>query len=440
MSNLLIIDQTGSGLDLAIRAKAAGHNVRMYTRHNMDGSRCEIGDGLVNKVSEWEPSMNWADLIYLTDNLQYIYKLEDFRDRGYPIFGCNWEGRKWEQDRIVGEKVFNRANIPVLPQESFSKYEEAISYVLENKNKRFVSKPIGDGEKALSYCSKDWRDMVFMLHKWKKMGSYKSEFILQPFVAGSEFAVGGWFGPGGFSKYITESFEHKKLMSGEKGPATGEMGTVMRYVTNSKLFDQVLQPLEGMLLGMNYTGYIDVNCIIEDNGNVWPLEFTTRPGYPLIYLQQSLLKSDPVDWMIDLCDGKDTLKVKEDTVSVGVVLAQPDFPYDNIKPKENTGYPLFDLCEEDGTKDLHYVSVKTGVMPNESGQLKEPCLVTTGNYILVATGLGDTICDAKHQAYSCIKKKVHLINSPMYRDDIGEKVEEMLPKLQKNGFCKGMKY
>ena len=437
--NLLIIDQFACGLDLALRAKGYGHSVRLYCRANKDGSRCEIGDGMVTKIKEWEPSMNWADLVFVTDNTFHVHRLEEYREKGYPIFGCNLEGQKWEQDRIYGDKIMKKAGIDTIPMERFSKYEEAINLVLENKNKRYVSKPIGDGAKALSYCSKDWRDMVFMLNKWNKNDSYKGEFVLQEFTEGNEFGCGGWFGPGGFSKCITESWEHKKLMPGECGPTTGEMGTIVRYTYKSKLFDALLRPLEGFLHGIGYTGYIDVNSIVDSRGRPWPLEFTTRPGWPLFSIQQSLHLGDPVEWMCDLVEGEDTLKVNTTDVACGVVAAQPDFPYNRMAQKEVTGYPLFDMCEEDGLDHIHFSEVMMGTMPNESGQNKTPCIVTCGTNILTFVGLGKTICDAREKAYSMYKKKVHLINSPMIRDDIGEKVEKMLPDLHKHGYALGVK-
>ena len=437
--NVLIIDATGVCLDFALRCKHYGHNVRAFIRHNKDGTRCEVGDGLIERVAHWEQHMNWADLIFVTDNTLYIHQLERFRDKGYPIFGCNVEGQRWEQDREYGAKVLERAGIPTIPMQKFSKYDEAIAVVLKNKDKRYVSKPVGDGEKALSYCSKDWRDMVFMLNKWKKENAYKGEFVLQEFHAGVEMAVGGWFGAHGFSKYFLENWEFKKLMSGDYGPATGEQGTVMRYVEKSVLADKVLLPLEGFLHGIGYTGYIDVNCIIDDKGQPWPLEFTTRPGWPLFQIQQALHVGDPVRWMLDAINGNDTLKVR-DKVAVGVVVSQPDYPYDNVTKKQNTGYPLFDLDESDCVHNVHLSEVKCGYGPDEKGNIKEPMLVTCGGYVLTVSGTGSTVIDAKEACYKNFKKKINMINSPMVRDDIGERLEKQLDDLQCNGYCCDMEY
>ena len=440
---LLIIDQfdCGFAMDLAIKSAAYGHDVRVYMRNNMDGTRCENGDGMdcFKKVPDWEPSMDWADLIFVTDNSRYIQRIESYRRKGYPIYGCNVEGARWEQDREYGSAIFERAGIATIPMQKFKKYDDAIALVLANKEKRYVSKPVGDGDKALSYCSKDWRDMVFMLNKWKKSNAYDGEFVLQEFHKGCEMAVGGWFGLGGFSKHILENWEFKKLMSGDHGPATGEQGTVMRYTQKSLLAEKVLLPLEGFLHGIGYSGYIDVNCIIDDKGNPWPLEFTTRPGWPLFQIQQALHLGDPVEWMLDSLNGKDTLKVK-DGIACGVVVSQPDYPYNNVKKKENTGYPIFDLTMEDATSNIHLSEVKMGFGPGKDGRNTEPCIVTAGSYVMTVSGVGKTVHDAKCAAYDTYKKKVCMINSPMVRDDIGEKLEEMLPLLQKNGYCKDVKY
>jgi hypothetical protein len=85
---VLIIDAGGNGcLDFALRCQVAGHHVKVFIRHHKDGSRNDSGDGIIERVSDWEKFMNWADLVFCTDNLFYIHGLERYRDKGYPIFG-----------------------------------------------------------------------------------------------------------------------------------------------------------------------------------------------------------------------------------------------------------------------------------------------------------------------------------------------------------------
>lgn len=439
--NILIIDAGGVCLDFALRCKAYGHTVRAFIRMNKDGSRSEVGDGLIERVPHWEDHMNWADLIFCTDNTFYIHPLERYRDQGYPIIGPSIDTNRWEQDREFGASVLEKAGIPTIPSQKFSKYDDAIKYVMET-NKRYVSKPIGDGDKSLSYVAKSPADLVYMLQYWKKKQSYKGEFILQEFRPGIEMAVGGWFGPSGFNKNFCENWEFKKLMNGDLGVATGEQGTILRYTEVSTLADKVLKPLGDFLHGLNYTGYIDVNCIITKDGTPWPLEFTMRPGWPLFQIQQAVHKGDPAEWMLDLINGKDTLKVSKD-IACGVVISIPDYPYSRLTKKECSGYPLFGLGEEDVTKNVHLSEVQWGKAPSMvdgAVKLNTPMYVTAGDYVMTVSGTGETVEEAKKKAYGNIKKKVEIPNSVMYRTDVGDRLEEQLPELHSMGFCKDVEY
>lgn len=440
--NVLIIAAEGTaGLDFALRCKAYGHSVRMFIRHNKDGSRCETGDGLIDRVPHWEQSMNWADLIFLTDNTYYIVPLERYRDQGYPIFGPGQDTTLWEQNRELGAKVHEKVGVKTIPSQRFNNYDEAIAYVKKN-NQRYVSKPIGDGDKALSYVPKSPADLVYMLQYWKKKHSHKGDFILQELREGTEMAVGGWFGSHGFSKNFLENWEYKKFMAGDLGVATGEQGTILRYTEESKLADLVLKPVEDLLHGLKYTGYIDVNCIIDKSGTPWPLEFTMRPGWPLFQIQQALHKGDPCEWMLDAINGKDTLKVSKD-VACGVVVSIPDYPYSRLTKKECSGYPLFNLSTEDALDCVHLSEVQWGKAPamvNDKVKDNVPMYVTAGDYVCTVSGTGKTVKEAIDKSYKNIKKKIEIPNSISYRIDIGNKLEEQVPFLHDLGYCLDLEF
>ena len=437
--NVLIIDATGCGLSFAMRCQAYGHKVRLFERNNKDGSRSEIGDGIIQRIPEWESSMKWADLIFCTDNVFYIYQLERYRDQGYPIVGPSIDTNRWEQERDHGEKILNMAGIETIPSQTFENYDEAIKHVLQNPNRKFVSKPIGDGAKDLSYVAKSGKEMVYMLQKWKKSNAYKGKFIIQDFRPGIEFAVGGWFGPAGFNKYWTESWEHKKLYPSELGVATGEQGTIVRKTKTSKLADQMLKPLEDYLHALGYTGYIDVNCIIDKRGNPNPLEFTMRPGWPLFNIEQSLNKGDPAQWIRDLIDGKDSL-ICSDNIACGVVITLPPYPFTGKSKKDNSGFPLWGITEDDAVRNIHFCDVKMGKGPELVGDtIKEvPMYVTSGEYVCTVVGLGRTIQDSMDDCYERIENKIYIPNSIQYRDDIGEKVQKKLGELQSYGYAMGV--
>ena len=94
--NVLFIDIYSSFLDLALRCSDAGHSVRWFQSKDKEGNRSRVGDGLIQKVPDWESSMKWADIILLADNVRYLPALEKYRKMGYPIWGPNLEVADWE--------------------------------------------------------------------------------------------------------------------------------------------------------------------------------------------------------------------------------------------------------------------------------------------------------------------------------------------------------
>jgi phosphoribosylamine--glycine ligase len=280
--------------------------------------------------------------------------------------------------------------------------------------------------------------MVYMLQRWKRLGKHKAAFILQEFIAGTEMAVGGWFGPGGFSKGWCENFEFKKLMVGDMGPATGEQGTVLRYVRSSLLAKRVLAPLAAQLAAARYVGYIDVNCIIDDAGNPWPLEFTMRPGWPTFNIQQAVHDGDPAEWLLDLWNGKDAQIFKTGVLAIGVVLSIPDYPYSHLTRKEVTGVPVYGISD---MAHIHPCEMMMGMAPQKiNGTIVDtPMLVTAGDYVLVATATGADVRAAQAAVYRTLDG-LSIPNSPMYRTDIGKRLKRQLPKLHTMGYATGMEF
>ena len=434
---LLIIDPQGAGLDLAVRAQRDGHKVKMFIRQTEKTKH--IGRGLVEIVDNWQAHVGWADLIFNTDNTLYLTQLQPYKTLGFPIVGACVKSAEWELDRDVGMKVLKKHGIATPPSKEFTDYDSAIAYV-KKELKRFVSKPSGDDNKALSYCAKSPADMVYMLERWKKLGAIKSPFILQEFIPGVEMAVGGWFGPHGFNAGWCENWEFKKLMDGDMGVATGEQGTVVRYTARSKLARKVLEPLTDALAAMDYCGYVDVNCIIDEKGTPWPLEFTMRPGWPTFNIQQELHEGDCVEWMLQLSQGKDARCFVMDTISIGVVLSIPDYPYSHLTRKEVIGSPIYGLTPQ-LERHTHYCEIMQGEAPaDQDGKIvKQTLPVTAGDYVLVMSATGATVYDAKTTAYRRLKR-LSLPNSPMYRTDIGDRLSKQLPLIQAQGYATGMAF
>lgn len=441
--NVLIVDETRSGLDFALRCRDAGHTVKWFISVDR-GLRSEVGEGFdgIERVEDWEAVVksNWPDLIFLTDNCKYLHQLERYRGN-IPIVAPTPESVLLELDRQIGMDFLNDCGVDTPDSYTFSNYDVAEDFIRaqykKDPEKRFVSKPSGDADKALSYVGKSAKGMITMLRRWKKFPKKNAKpFILQEFIEGIEMAVGAWFGPHGFSRFVCENFEFKKLMPGDQGVSTGEMGTVVRYVKryHSKLFREVLAPCERALKKLGYVGYVDLNCIIDLKHPAMPLEWTMRPGWPLFQIQQELHLGDPAQWLVDLYDGKDTLQVSN-AIAAGIVVAMPDFPYSRITNKEISDFPIWGVKS---FKHVHPAEVKMGVGVCD-GLIEAPCLVTAGDYVCIASGQGTTVKEAVQNAYK-VAKSIEIANNPFSRNDIGLRLKRQLPKLLDHGYATGIRY
>lgn len=438
---VLALDYFGTDgmLDFCMRCQDDGHEVRWFFRR--DDRNAQVGKGLVTVVNDWRDWMRWADIVVLADNTHYLREIDAWRkSRGVPVIGATAEAAAWELDRKTGQEIFKKAKIDVPDYREFNDYDQAIAYV-KREMRPFVSKPSYDEtDKSLSYVGKSPADLIYMLTRWKKQQKLKGAFILQEKVNGCEMAVGGWFGPGGFNEGWCENFEFKSLMAGDRGPNVGEMGTVVRYVRQSRLADKVLKPLESHLERIGYCGYVDVNCIIDEHGDPWPLEFTMRMGWPTFNIQQALLKGDHAEWLADLCDGRDSRPWRLGPLSTGVVMALPEFPYGKTAITNMVGAPIQGVTPR-LREQLHPCAVMQGQAPAEvDGKIvDQPCWLTAGDYVLVASGVGESVQTARAAAHRVLEK-VKVPASPFWRPDIGQRLKKQLPQIQAHGYARGMAF
>lgn len=428
----LIVEPHADGLlDLAIRGKKHGHDIKYWCR-DFDAQKCPVGRGLVDRVPDWRSLARRVDLVIL-GSLGYAQReFDQLKAEGIPVIGAPGLVGEWELNRLVGMQEFKRAGIPVPPYRQCTNYDEAIRLAAEREDGCAI-KPCGDvTDKSLSFVAKTPREAVWRLQRWKRQGKvFPQGFILQDLVKGVEFAVGGWIGPGGFASGWEENFEEKRLFAGGVGPNCGEAGTVMRLVTKSKLAEKVLSPFEDRLVSLGYVGNVDVNCIVDDDGNPWPLEFTCRFGYPAFNLELALHRGDPIEFLAGLAAGKPPKSRALNEIAVGVVMALPPYPY-RENTEETVGAPIWGVTP--GIEDnLHFCMAQRGQWDGE------PTLMTAGSYTLVSTGTGESVVEARTKAYRVLDR-LTIPASPFFRNDIGSRLRSQLDKLQANGYATGMRY
>jgi hypothetical protein len=76
---------------------------------------------------------------------------------------------------------------------------------------------------------------------------------------------------------------------------------------------------------------------------------------------------------------------------------------------------------------------------DENGIVDRPSLVTAGDYVLVANGVGKTVKQACERAYKNVDK-IEIPDCMNVRDDIGEGMEHAIPKLQEYGYAENWCY
>lgn len=442
--NVLIIDTDACGLDFAYRCAQAGHAVRWFLRPPKNGDVMKDGHGFkgVERVDDWRSHMQWAKkgLIWTVHNALYIKELDEWRRFGFPIFAPSFRSAQLEINRGEGMRALEQHEIPVPRYQVFQTLEEAEQYAKKQADP-LVFKPMGDEEdKSLTSVSSSAADMAQTIKRWREQGmKLKGPCMLQEKIEGFEIGVSGWFGPAGFlPKKWNMNFEHKGLMPGGYGPNTGEMGTVIQYVGEAKLADQVLAPLEKFLSGLGHVGDVDLNCIVEKKTGVpYVLEFTCRPGWPHFQIVQATHKGDPAAWMKDLLEGHDTLKVSYD-VAVGVVIAQPQYPYGTKDLSTVTGIPIYGT--EEVWEQIHpwQMMLARGYDMDGKRVVEREIPQTTGDYVMVVSGTGKTVRAACERCYGAVES-IKLKNM-IVRNDVGQKLERDLPQLHDLGHATDMNY
>ncbi|UWG47912.1 Phosphoribosylamine-glycine ligase [Halanaeroarchaeum sp. HSR-CO] len=402
--------------DLAWQVAREGHDVRYYIEAESDR---EITDGFVPKTDDWRAAVDWADVIifddiWVGDEVGTGELAQELRDAGHAVVGGTPATDRLEEDRGYAMSVLEDNGVDTLDHREFTDFDTAIEYVREHPAP-YVIKPLGEVQnvKRLLYVGRevDGSDVVEVLRAYKKAWGHRMKgFQLQRRVEGVEVAICGFFDGDQFVEPINFNFEHKKLFPGNIGPSTGEMGTSMFWAGRNRLFRETLGQIESWLADEGYVGSIDLNCIVNDHG-IYPLEFTPRFGYPTIALQEESFESPTGAFFYDLAHGTDPALRVHEGYQVAVRIVLPPFPFDDPKTYDENSRNAAVVFERDSRDGIHLEDAK-----NVDGQWRA---AGESGMPIIVTGMGETMQDARRQAYGRIDDIV--IPNMYYRDDIGER-------------------
>lgn len=420
---ILVVSKWGEWLDLAHAIACEGHAVKMAVE--MRSCR-EIGDGFLDKVRDWTRWTDWADLVVF-DYTGHGREADQLRARGKPVIGgCEYTDRL-ELDRHYGQNELKRHKINTLSNRSFDTCGEAIEHIRKHP-RSYVIKPSGATQeiKQLLFVGKedDGSDVIRMLTAYDRTWADQlTGFQLQHRVRGVEVSVAAYFNGKRFVRPVNVTFEHKKLFPGELGVSTGEMGTSMFWVSDCPLFEQTLGRFEATLASHGFTGTIDINCIVNGKG-IYPLEFTSRFGYPQACIQRAGIHEPLGALLYRIATGTcDQIRVRKG-FQVGAYMVVPPFPYEDRKTFELFSNNAVVLLKKPMKEGIHLQHLK---------QVNGEWLITGDSGIaLLVSGTGLTMREAQKQMYSRIQGV--LINHAYYRTDIGDRWTEDSDRLRAWGY------
>jgi phosphoribosylamine--glycine ligase len=418
MAKFMFLSEEMDSMALQCRLISEGHDVKTCVK--LPDHR-EIGTGILSIVPSWQYYINWADY-WVADSNCFGTECEILRKLKKKVFGGNKTSDRTEDDRAYGLSILESYGIDCGNWAGPFSADEAIKFITENPA-RWVVKPNGSLDKDLTYVSSNAEDALEFLNEHKS--EYKGKLIVQEFIEDAkELAIGATFSKGKMLLPVRENVEHKNLNEGNRGPATGEMGTIVHYTNYSPLLD-ALEAMAPWFEEQEYTGDFDLNFMVQEDGTPICLETTARPGYPISIFQCDNIDMEYGDYLINLIEGELSEIPVKGIWSCGVVVTAPGMPFkeayhehgldrhvDKIESIYEPGFYIYCMsCDDKGYK-------------------------TAGNYgaIFCAVENRDTLDECIEEVYEHLSDR-ELPKWLSWRTDIGASLQkEDLQWFQERGY------
>ncbi|MDB5805354.1 MAG: phosphoribosylglycinamide synthetase [Betaproteobacteria bacterium] len=403
------------------RLAAAGHEVRVYIENEQ---LHDILRAPALRSANWREDLAWvkqagANGLVLFESALRGEVQDDLRRGGYRVFGGSEYGDRLEADRDFGQRELQDLGLPVAALKQFGSYQAAKDFIKKNPA-RYVFKNNGaDQLRTKNYVGTmdDGSDVIALLEFCRAHAdsTQTPDFVLMEHISGVEVGVGAYFNGERFLETICIDWEHKRFFPGDLGELTGEMGTVVSYRGAEKIFRQTLGKMAEKLRAGKYCGYINLNLIANEKG-LWPLEFTSRFGYPGYAICSALHRVDWGTLFAGVLNRSIASFPTRAGFAAGVLLTVPPFPYTFGYVELSKGVPLhfkreLSLAEH---KSLHLweVSSRAGFLTAAG--------ISGG--LAVATGIGEKLDDARASALAIANLMV--VPNLRYRTDIGKKLAD----------------
>lgn len=336
-----------------------------------------------------------------------------FQSRNLACFGPSKAAAQLEGSKAFTKDFLKRHDIPTGYYATFTDTDKALAYVREHGAPIVIKADglaAGKGVIVAETLEQAEAAVVDMLSD-NAFGEAGCRVVVEEFLPGEEasFIV---IADGTHTLPMATSQDHKRVGEGDTGPNTGGMGAyspapVVTDLVYERVMERIIEPtIAGMTKdGMPYTGFLYAGLMIDADGNPRVIEFNCRFGDPETQPIMMRLKSD----LGDLCSAAIRGVLNESSVewdprpALGVVLAAGGYPGNYDK-----GHAIHGLLTDQPkhTKIFHAGTAK-----------KDDQVVTSGGRVLCVTALGDTIQDARDNAYNGVDTIQW--QDMLYRRDIG---------------------
>lgn len=342
--------------------------------------------------------------------------VDKFEEAGLRVFGPRKNAAILEGSKAFSKDLMKKYNIPTAGYENFDSPEEAMKY-LETAKMPIVLKADGLAlGKGVLICKtrEEAMEGVKTLMLDKKFGEAGNTIVIEEFMTGKEVSVLS-FVDGKTIKIMTSAQDHKRAKDGDQGLNTGGMGTFSPSPFYTDDVDEFCKnyiyqaSVDAMAAeGRPFTGIIFFGLMLTEDGPK-VLEYNARFGDPEAQVVLPRMKNDIIDVFEACIDGKlDEIDLEfEDNAAVCVVLASDGYPVSYEKGFEIKGLEQFD------GKDGYYVF-------HAGTKLDDGKIVTNGGRVLGVTAKGNTLKEARANAYEATKL-IDFDNKYM-RTDIGKEL------------------
>lgn len=324
--------------------------------------------------------------------------VDSFESAGIKAFGPSGPAAQLEADKAFAKEIMRANAIPTAESRIFTDFEDAKAYIA-SRDEAVVVKAAGLAKgKGVFVCDEPAQAIIIAekIMCDNLFGDAGATIVVEEKLLGEEASILAFVD--GRSIYVMESSQdHKPIGDGDTGANTGGMGAYSPApVITEALMDQIVADvLVPTVDGMNRNGTafkgILYAGIMVTKGGPRVLEFNVRFGDPETQPILMRLKSDLLDVMLAVCDGRlDEISLEWDQrPAICVVVASGGYPDAYEKGKVITG--LDDAAKIEDVMVFHAGTTE-----------KDGNVVTAGGRVLGVTALGDTVAEAKEKAYQAV--------------------------------------